>query len=348
MNTVFTEVIVHQEANNKDTMTLQRSHKARYFFVAMAILFIIITAVGFGFDYVRVSQSPLKVHWFTRIHGVIMGLWLLVFFTQAMLAAKGKLQYHRQLGLFSAGLGAVVLLTMIAATIRPIIANSPLLNDSEWDVLFIQLYGIISFGLFFTWGMLVRKKAAAHKRLLLLSTMVLMQAGIDRIPFLPGLDAAIFVRFLYLDILIILLLMYDLITLKRIHKITITGGLIIIFIQFMITTSFGSLAWNQFWVDRFAPFREPVVEVKLTDAQIDPVLGAYGNKDWQMTVSRDNGKIYLTLPDIPRFEMAPKSGNEWFLRTMSWKVTFVRGTDGSVVKIVNKQPYVTWEQQRIK
>jgi hypothetical protein len=334
--------------HNDNKITGCHPRKGRYFFVAMAILFVIITAIGFGSDYVRISGTQIKVHWFTRIHGAIMTLWLLVFLAQVILAAKGKLKFHRQLGLFSVGLGLLVWLTMIIATFRPIIANSPRLDDSEWDGLLIQFYGIILFGLFFTWGILVRKKAAAHKRLLFFSTMVLMQAGIDRIPWLPGLGAAIFVRFIYLDALVVLLLIYDLVTARRIHKITGIGSMIIIIVQVMVTTTVGSPAWHQFWFNRFAPFQEQIAEVKLSDAQIEPLLGDYGDKKWHLTIRRDGGKIYLQLPDEPRFEMAPAAENEWFLRTMNWKVSFIRGPGKSVIKIINTQPNVTWEVQRMK
>jgi len=347
MNTVST-IPAGSITRSDNATTKSYSRKGRYFFVAMAILFIIISVLGFGGDYIMISASHLDVHWMALAHGAIMSGWLLVFFIQSLLAAKGNLKYHRQLGLFAVGLGVLVWLGMGIATVRPLIAYPPPPEGSDWDGLLIQLYGMNLFGLFFTWGLLVRKKAAVHKRLLFFATMVLMQAGIDRIRFLPGLGSAIFVRFIYMDALIIPLLIYDLVTLRRIHKITIIGGVIFILVQSAVTMTWESLAWRRFWFNRFAPFVEKVVEVKLTDAQIEPLLGNYGNKDWKMTVSRDNGKIYLTLPDVPRFEMAPIAENEWFLRTMTWKVSFIRGADGSVIKIINKQPSVTWEKQRIR
>ncbi len=349
MNTVSTvQAAAGSITNNANKTTRASVRKGRYLFVAMAILFFIISAVGFGSDYIRISASHINVHWFALTHGAIMTGWLLVFFLQSMLAAKGKLKFHRQLGLFSVALGVLVWLSMVIATVRALLAFPPPSEDGAWDVLLIQLYGMNLFGLFFTWGILVRKKAAAHKRLLFLATMVLMQAGIDRIPGLPGLNAAIFVRFIYLDALIIPLLIYDLVTVRRIHKITIIGSMIIIIVQVIVTNTVGSPAWHRFWFNRFAPFVEKVTEVKLSDAHIEPLLGDYGDKNWHMTVRRDSGKIYLQLPDVPKFEMAPTSENEWFLRTMTWKVSFIRGVDGSVIKIINKQPNITWEVQRMK
>jgi len=334
---------------NHDTATKPGSRKGRYFFVAMAILFPIITALGFGSDYMLISANKgLTVHWFALVHGAIMSGWLLIFFVQSVLAAYGNLKFHRQLGLFSVGLGIIVWLSMVIATIRPFVTYAPPVGAPEWDGLLIQLYGIILFGILFTWGILVRKKATVHKRLLLLATMVLMQAGIDRIPFLPGLGVAIFVRFIYLDTLIIPLLIYDLVTIKRIHKMTVIGSLIIIIVQFSVTMTFGSSGWHQFGFNSLAPFVEKEIEIKLSDAKIEPLLGVYGDKKWHLTVRRDSGKIYLQLPNVPRFEMAPTAENEWSLKTMTWRVSFIRAPDGSVIKIINKQPSVTWEVKRLK
>ena len=78
------------------------------------------------------------------------------------------------------------------------------------------------------------------------------------------------------------------------------------------------------------------------------MLGNYGDNKWHMTVLTDSGKVYLKLPDQPALEMAAYAENEWFLRTMAWKVSFIRGVDGTVMKMVNKQPNITWEAKRMK
>ena len=177
---------------------------------------------------------------------------------------------------------------------------------------------------------------------------MLLQAAVDRTRFLPGMDYTFYVRFIYLDLLIVPLIIYDFITTRRIHKMTLIGTMIIIVVQFAVTMTIGSPGWHKFWFNRLAPFVEKVVEVKLTDAQIEPLLGDYGDKNWHMTVRSDSGKVYLTLPNVPRFEIAPTAENEWFLRTTIWKITFVRGADGSVTKMINNEPNKTWEAPRMR
>jgi hypothetical protein len=74
------------------------------------------------------------------------------------------------------------------------------------------LYGISIFGLFFTSGILARKNAAVHKRLLFFATLVLMQAAIDRTRFLPGMGTSVYIAFAYLDSLLILVRESNLLT----------------------------------------------------------------------------------------------------------------------------------------
>jgi uncharacterized membrane protein YozB (DUF420 family) len=335
--------VAHDEVSKKRL----RLFYTRYFFVAMASLFPIMAVIGFTPDYQAISAQGLEVYWFLHVHGAIMVSWLLVFLAQAILAAKGNLKFHRKLGPISVVLGALVFLSIGIAIVHAKIAYSPPVGDLDaWGILSQQLYGFILFGLLFTWGILARKNAAVHKRLLLLATLVLIQAAVDRIRFLPGINEALYVRFIYLDALLIPLFIYDLLTIRHIHKITMIGTACIIFFQLAVIMAWGSPVWNKLAYSLFAPFMEQQVEIKLADAQTDPVLGYYGDKKWKMSITRTGGKLYLQLPNVPKFEMAAISETEWFLKTTTWRISFIKSPDGSITKIVNKQPNITWEMPR--
>ena len=113
-------------------------------------------------------------------------------------------------------------------------------------------------------------------------------------------------------------------------------------------SAIGSPAWHAFWFNRFAPFVEQVVEIKLSDAQTDPLLGDYGWENWHMTLSRDGGKLYLKLPDQPRYEVGAISENELFLKTMAAKLSFVKDADGRITKMINTRAATTLEAPRIQ
>jgi hypothetical protein len=244
-------------ANNDGAITTSLHRPARYFFVVMSFLFLIMSVVGFVPSYQAMYNGTRKfpIHWFAHVHGVLMTTWLLMFIAQTVLAAKGHLKFHRQLGLFSVGLGVLIWISMWVASARALIGFDPPVDHFLFDVLIIQFYGIVLFGLFFSWGILERKYGAAHKRLLFLSTLVLMQAGIDRMHWLPGLHTALYIRFFYLDVLLIPLFIYDWFILKRIHKVTWIGSLLYIVSQITVTMTWGSPVWHTFWFNLMDEFR---------------------------------------------------------------------------------------------
>ena len=220
---------------------------ARLFFVVMAILFLVIALFGFVPTYQRLGKRLFPLHWFAHVHGAMMAGWLVVFLAQSILAATNRLKFHRQLGQFSVVLGVLIWISMGIISIVTLKADNPPENHFLFDVLLVQLYLMALFGLFFTWGVLERKNAVIHKRLLFLATLILIQAGIDRIGWLPGIRSAFAVRFYYLDALVMLLCIYDLIMLRRIHKVTAIGALIIVIAQVTVVQLWGSPAWHRFW-----------------------------------------------------------------------------------------------------
>lgn len=223
--------------------------RGRYFFVVMSFSFLIIALAGFIPSYQDMYSGTRPIHWFAHIHGALMTAWLLVFIAQTALSARGLLSCHRQLGLCSLPLGALVWISMGIASARALIGYQPPIGHFLFDVLIIQLYGMLLFGFFFTWGVIVRKNAHAHKRMLFFATLVLIQAAIDRIRWLPRLHDALFVRFLYLDAFLIALIAYDLFTIRYIHRITLTGTLVTILTQCAVVMLWGASSWHRFWFD---------------------------------------------------------------------------------------------------
>ncbi|SEJ36172.1 hypothetical protein SAMN05216327_10934 [Dyadobacter sp. SG02] len=321
--------------------------KGRYFFVSMAILFPILVALGFVPDYQMFAQENIQLHWFLHVHGLIMTTWLGIFLAQTLLIAKDNVKRHRQLGPIGFVFGILVWASLVGITVRALIVNNPPESSGQFDILFIQLYLLILFGIFFVWGMLVRKQAAVHKRLLLLATLIVIQAGIDRIRFLPGLGIAVFVRFIYLDMLLIPLFIYDWLSLRRIHFITWFGTLVIVIFQTGITLSWGSPGWHRFWFTAITPLVERLPEIELTDAQSDLLVGNYGDQKWHLTVSREAGKFYLQLPGNPKWELGATSETDLFLKADNWKLHFVKRPDGKVKKLINDQVFKVWEVPRM-
>ena len=317
------------------------TRKAKYFFVFIAILFPVIVFLGFFPSYRDMEAGTLKIHWLTHIHSAVMTSWLLLYLTQTLLAATGNINIHRRLGLLAFGLGILVFVFMGIVSFHILIVNHPSEGNFLFDLLLLNFFSMLSFALFFTWGMLLRKKnSSAHKRLITLATVVLILAATDRMqrtysfPSL-GMGYPAF-SFFYQDILLIPLFLYDLITLRRIHNITWIATAIFIFLQVIVSNVYGSPSWHKFWFEATAPFMEKIVEIKLTDAQSAPLLGDYESTSGKITISRNNGKLYLQLNGGEKLELGAMSEIELFLKGEGDNFSFIKGPDGKVIGAEDK------------
>ena len=216
-----------------------RSMYVRYFFVVMASLFIVFAVVGFGQTLHALYKERIPLHWLVHVHGALLTAWLFVFLSQSILAVRRKFKFHRQLGKISVSLGLLVLVS-IAIVIFIAHIGYPFHANIAWGNVLLLSLTMALYGIFFTWGILARRNGPAHKRLLFFATLMLISAGFARVLLSAGVDGTI--RWLpipgiaspslsgmpnpsgiifYNDLLIIPLIIYDLIKLNRIHKITL-------------------------------------------------------------------------------------------------------------------------------
>jgi hypothetical protein len=127
------------------------------------------------------------------------------------------------------------------------------------------------------------------------------------------------------------------------------GGACVVVAQTVVTGVGGSAAWHRFAYNALTPFVERLPEVQLSETQIEPLLGNYGGKDWQMTVSHEGHTLYLQLPTLPKWELGAHSETQLFVRTINWQLSFSKDSDGTVTKVINKQPQTaTWEALKVK
>ncbi|ULQ53376.1 hypothetical protein [Flavihumibacter fluvii] len=326
--------------------------RARYFFVAMAILFPAVAFLGFFPSFEMMNEGALKVHWLTHAHSAVMTSWLLLFFTQTLLSVTGNLKFHRRLGLLSVVLAVLVLLMMGVVSFNLIITHSAPEGSFTFDLLIGGFYEMFGFALFFTWGMLSRKKnLSAHKRLMAMATIVLLEAAVDRIQLrnaFPSFGLAYpATNFIYADILYIPLFLYDWITLKRIHRATLLGTAIVFTCQIMVCTFYGSPSWHKFWYAQTAPLMKKVVEVELTDTQSAPLLGHYESNIGKIYISQDNGKLYVQFDGRQKQELCASSETTLYSKQEAILFSFVKGPEGKVESAQAEQIGRTYKMTRI-
>lgn len=167
-----------------------------------------------------------------RWHAVVSASWMLFLLLQTTLVSTGRTAVHRRLGV-AGGLLAVAVVVMgwlVTFHARPLsTVRSDGFLPAPGSVAFtaIPAEELFVFTLLVGLGLYLRRRPAAHKRLILLGTLALITAGTTRIPLPPllfrmawfGVPEAIMVAFL---------IRHDLLTRRHIHGATLWGGGLVI------------------------------------------------------------------------------------------------------------------------
>jgi hypothetical protein len=151
-----------------------REHDA---FLAMTALIWLGVLAGFGTDIAThlSRRYPLIVH----AHALAMVSWLGLFTTQVVLVRTGRTSLHRRLGLIAPWLaGAMLVLGPATAIYMDRLAFET--RGAPPDFLAVQLSDMLAFGTLTAAALLLRKTPASHKRLMLLGTLYISDAGFAR------------------------------------------------------------------------------------------------------------------------------------------------------------------------
>jgi hypothetical protein len=237
-----------------DSRRRERSPQSRYFFVLMAVLFVLIVAIGFGPSYGAMVSGDVHPSWYIHVHGAIMLAWVFLFLAQTLLAATGRITFHRLLGLASVPFAMAVWGSMGFISVRRLLLEHPSVDDVGFDVLAIDFYIMAIFAWFVGWGIWARKQPAIHRRLFLLAMIPVLHPAIGRIAWLPSLGITYpHAWYVHVDLLMIPLFLYDWSAQRVIHKVTWFGCGSIIGAQFLALLAWGSPAWHRFWFQLLSP-----------------------------------------------------------------------------------------------
>ncbi len=223
-----------------------RTHD-RVFFGGLAFVLALIVLAGFSRTYYfnDFAAEPFRLSPLLHLHGAVYSAWMLLLVVQTTLIARGRVSWHRRLGLAGcmiatsmAVLGIAVAVTRTASGITVDRGVPPLV------FLAVPLLGMVVFTVLFGAAVLQRRQAATHKRLVILATLEIVTAAVARLPVVETWGPLGF--FGVIDLFVIALVAYDLATLRRVHPATLWGGLFFVLSQPLRLVIGGSPAWISF------------------------------------------------------------------------------------------------------
>jgi hypothetical protein len=219
----------------------------------MAIAIAITVFVGFSRSYFLKSwYGTPELSRLLHLHGLVFTAWVLFFLAQTTLVATGRTWLHRRMGIAGVVLAALVVIvgTTVAIT-RLRTGISPLPGIPAPSFFAIPFFDMVVFAILVTTAIYYRRRIEAHKRLMTLSMITLLAAPIARMSFLP-LPPGPPTFFGLADLFIVVLLVYDISTRRKVHPATIWGGLLIVASQPLRLMISGTPAWLAFagWLTR--------------------------------------------------------------------------------------------------
>jgi hypothetical protein len=218
----------------------------RRFYTGLAIAIAITVFAGFAPTYyLRPYYQSAPLARLLHLHGVVFTGWVLLFLVQSTLVAAGRVALHRRLGVAGAMLAALVVVVGTATAITKAAEGTAPLGVPPLAFLAVPFFDMVVFAGLVVTGLWYRRRADIHKRLMALATISLLAAPIARLPFgaqmvgLPGV-------FALADLFIVACIVYDRVSLGRVHPATIRGGLAIVLSQPLRLALSGTGLWLGF------------------------------------------------------------------------------------------------------
>jgi xanthosine utilization system XapX-like protein len=224
-----------------------RRNAERIFFSGMALLLCLVVFIGFfatffGAGFVR-APLPNAV---LRVHGIVFTAWMLLLVTQAALVSTGRVAWHRTLGIIAFGLPPLMVGLGVIAAVDALGRKVSIGPLDPATSLALPLVNIMAFAIVIAAAWKARRRPDAHKRLVLLATISLSTAALGRIPWAQLDVSAAAGPVIGLAALILLLVGYDVLTLRRVHRSTMWAAPIV-FAAGALAVPFGMTpAWHRF------------------------------------------------------------------------------------------------------
>jgi hypothetical protein len=226
----------------------------RQFFLAIALLLVTVTAIGFAPTYYlaggfRAPLPSLIVH----IHAVIFTTWMLLLLVQTALIRARRVRWHRNIGVagFVLACAMVTSIVLTGADLAMRAKGKP--NAEEiLGLLSITFADSFSFAVLAGFAYGLRRNAAAHKRLIIIATVCITRAAFNRWH-IPILFHHLYAAYAATYVFLLLIAAYDLWSSHRIHRATLWGSTFLVFMGQMTrligpTARWHALAhWVQSW-----------------------------------------------------------------------------------------------------
>jgi hypothetical protein len=225
----------------------------RRFYAFMTFSIFVAVYVGFArlfflrpwFPEFAARMSPPEP--FFYFHGAVFTAWFVVLLVQPARVGIGRTDLHKAMGRIGAGVAASVVVvgligTVVAARRPGGFIGVPLPPERFMAIPFTDM---ALFAVMIGAALRLRRDAQAHKRLMLIGSIAIINAALARWPMVFDNGGPV-LMFVLSDLFLVPLVIRDLKTRGRLHPATLWGGLLLIASQPLRLWLMGTDAWLAF------------------------------------------------------------------------------------------------------
>ena len=212
----------------------------------MALVILATVLFGFAKTYFLAGmvRAPLPNH-LIHFHGAVFTAWIALLIVQTALVTAKQIKVHRTLGIAGFCLAVVMLVLGTLAAIDALKRGSGPLGLDSHTFLVVPFSSMLMFAILIGAAYKLRFKPEAHKRLILIGTISLLDAAVGRWPITllqaqPKLQGLVILAFL------LVVIGYDLFSLRRISKTTMWASALVIVVHLVRVPIGLSPGWHRF------------------------------------------------------------------------------------------------------
>jgi len=205
----------------------------RIFYSSMAVAMAVTVFIGFAptfylrfFFHAITVTGATSLSRLAQLHGALFTCWVVLFIVQTALVANHSVAVHRRLGI--AGIVLAAVMTVVGATtaVKAAARGASPPGADPLAFLAIPIFDMVMFPIFVASAFWLRRNKEAHKRLMLLAYVSIITAAVARLPGVLPLGPLGFFALAFVFLLIAVV--YDLISRRRVHPAYIWGGALLV------------------------------------------------------------------------------------------------------------------------
>jgi hypothetical protein len=220
---------------------------SRRFYPLIAIALVVFILVGFSRTYYLrffFDRPPLQA--VIELHALVFTMWLALFVAQTQLVAARRVDLHRKLGVAGVFLAGVVVVTGVLSMF--VAAATPrvnLLGQAAGPSSIVPLVSVLQFAVLVTAGLALRRRAALHRRLMLLAMISVLGPPTARLIGLLALrEHALLIQMGVIAAFVGFCLVHDWRKNRVVHPVFAIGGVVLVLLWPLRNAIGRSEAWQ--------------------------------------------------------------------------------------------------------